>query len=110
MARPANGPTAVFRVVYPERVRADLRQLGRRAWQAGMAGELARALREIDSRLRTDPVAFGDPGYRLRHLALLTCRGSRPPLYVYYAVDEDRRIVYVTEFKPAPGSPLGKNP
>ena len=71
-----------------------------------MTQQLAAALRTIDGELRNDPIAFGDPSYQLRHLGLLKCMGSVQPLYVYYAVDEQRRIVYVTEFRPAPGSAL----
>jgi hypothetical protein len=110
MAKPVNGPAGAYRVTYPESVRAALRILGRKALEVGRADELADALREIDGRLRTEPVGFGEPSYRLRHLGLLKCLGSRPPLYVYYAVDEVRRIVYVMEFRPAPGGLAGGAP
>jgi hypothetical protein len=63
-------------------------------------------LRFIIERLTNDPLGWGDPNYRLHHLGLLRCRGLRSPLSVYYAVDEVRRIVYLTEFRPSPGSPL----
>jgi hypothetical protein len=96
--------------VYSEVVRAYLRGLARLAAKVGKAGEIATTLRGIDFRLRTDPVGFGDPGYHLHQLGLLKSRAFRPPFYLYYAVDEVRRIVYVTEFRVTPGSSLGTSP
>jgi hypothetical protein len=77
------------------------------AAKTGRAREITAALRRIDFRLRVDPIGFGDPSYRLHHLGLLKCLGYRPPLYVYYAVDEVRHIAYVTEVKLTPGSSFG---
>jgi hypothetical protein len=79
------------------------------AQQAGARGVLpvfARALREINDKLETDPLGWGDPNYRLRNLGLLMCLGPHPFLFVYYGVDEQRRVVYIKGFHPAPGSPL----
>src|SRR4051794_41951871 len=94
---PNGGAAPPYRVVYPEVVRAALRALGEQARRAGVALDYARALRLIDGRLRADPLGWGDPNYRLRHLGLLVCRGLHPLLYVRYAVDESRRIVHVIE-------------
>jgi hypothetical protein len=72
----------------------------------GIQREYLAALRAIERHLATDPVGWGDPDFVLRQAGLRMCHGTEPPLLVYYAVDELRRIVYVKEFRPLPESGL----
>ena len=78
-------------------------------WRERVAEEKRAAFRDEPYWGRPIP-GWGDPSARLRWLGLLKCRGSLAPLNVYYAVDEARRIVYVTEFRPFTGSPLDEPP
>jgi hypothetical protein len=57
-------------------------------------------------QLRVDPMGWGDPLHRYAQLGLVRCRGINPVLYVYYAVDEARRIVYIQQFFIRPGHAL----
>jgi hypothetical protein len=99
-------PSAGFRLSVSQAVLDQVRDLARRAYQLGVGSEFRKAMEFIADRLARDPLGWGDPNYRLRRLGLLKCRGSRSFLHVHYAVDELRRIVYVTDLRPSPGSRL----
>jgi hypothetical protein len=79
-----------------------IRLLWLRAVRNGLLDRLSAALRELDNRLRTDPSAFGDPLYLYPNLHLLLYQRAIGPLYVLYAVDESRRIVYLRQILPFP--------
>lgn len=85
----------------------QLRVFGERAKRLGLQRDFLDAVKYISARLAEDPLRWGDPQYRYRQLDLLLCRGIHRMLQAHYAVDETRRIVYVKEFKPLPGHPLG---
>ena len=90
-----NGPAAHFRVIYSELVRTSLRDLFAQARQAGNFAEVVTAVRTIHGRLQTQPLVFGEPQATYQHLGLQGRQGAVRPLMVYYAVDEQRRRVYV---------------
>jgi hypothetical protein len=94
MVNPGN-----FQVAFSQTVRDQVRALTRRANKRGIGAEFRADLEFIIERLMTDPLGWGDPNYRLHNLGLLVCRGLRPLVYVYYAVDDVRRIVHLTRFK-----------
>jgi hypothetical protein len=96
-----------FRVVYSERCREQTRHLLTRAAAQGRFTEIAHVVREINTRLEWIPLDFGDPLHDLVHLGLREHVGVLPPLVVTYAVDEARRIVYVSvPFKVLPRAGL----
>ena len=61
MTGPGNGQPLVYQVRMSEHTKAVLRQRQREASQAGLGESFLSALRVIWERLRTDPVAFGEP-------------------------------------------------
>ncbi|OAI47117.1 hypothetical protein AYO44_10085 [Planctomycetaceae bacterium SCGC AG-212-F19] len=87
----------------------DLEQLkawGKKAAKLGMRDAFIAALKTINDRLATDPLAWGDPYFHLRQLGLLCCHGIHAMLHVYFAVDDEKKLVFVKEFKILPGHPL----
>ncbi len=82
-----------YRVVYSEIQRQAIRADGIRATQLGLGPAYLAAVKSIHRRLLTDPVRWGDPQNRLRHLGLIVYHGMQTPLHAYYAVDQKRRIV-----------------
>jgi hypothetical protein len=61
-------------------------------------------------RLADDPLGWGEPIYPLRHLGLTVCHAALFMFSVIYAVDEQRRIVYVTRLDPLSGGGLTDAP
>ena len=90
-----NGPGTHFRVIYSELVRTSLRDLFAQARKAGNLAEVVAAVRTIHGHLQTQPLVFGEPQTTYQHLGLQARQGAVRPLIVYYAVDEQRRHVYV---------------
>ncbi len=70
-------------------------QLQRRAIREGRGTEMLRAAREIYENLRQRPNEFGEPLYRLPNLLMQVRNGVIRPLYVDYAVCEDRPLVFI---------------
>jgi hypothetical protein len=84
-----------YRVVYSERCREQTRELLQRAAAQERFAEVARAVRDIDTRLHWIPLDFGEPLQDLARLGIKEHIGVLAPLVVKYGVDEARRIVYV---------------
>jgi hypothetical protein len=101
---------ARYRVVRSEKVRDQLRQWAETAKQTGLIGRYIEALRIIEEKLESAPLAWGDPLYRLPHLNLLLCRGIYWIFLVEYGVDESKRLVVIKEYKLVPGHPLEPRP
>jgi hypothetical protein len=95
-----------YRVIFPEVLREQIRRWGREATQQGIGPDVAAALRGILERLTLIPLEWGDPLYRLHAMELLVFRGLHAMFYVYDAVSEARRMVYVLRFLVVPGHPL----
>lgn len=110
MAIMAEIPDGTYRIVYSQLVAARLKAFADRATRAGFGQELATALKTIIQSLTDNPLAWGDPNYRLRVLDLLICHGIHSFLHVRYAVDEERKIVYIMEIEPLSGHPLSQEP
>jgi hypothetical protein len=81
----------------------QLKALMAQAIRLGKREDFLSAAKEITRRLTVDPSQWGDPLYHYRHLELVHYRGVLAPLYVLYAVDERRKLVYVTRFRPLSG-------
>jgi hypothetical protein len=80
------------------------------AAKRGLSAAYLTAVRSMHYHMMTDPLVWGDPQNWLRHLRLTLYHGTYDPLHVFYAVDEQRRIVYVREIKPLPGCGLDDDP
>jgi hypothetical protein len=84
-----------FRVIYVSEVRDQLRMLGIRATELGIRDAFRLTLREFDERLRAAPQDLGEPVYRLEHLDLPVRVSGTRFFYARFAIDEERRLVYV---------------
>src|SRR5262245_7162605 len=93
----SSGVTPFYRVIYSDMVRGSLRGLGERARQRQMGAEFVASLQTIEGRLRVDPVTVGEPYQFLRHLRLSVRLVGTPFFYFRFAVDEERRLVYVID-------------
>ena len=102
----AEGEPPGYQVSWLGPARQVVRTLRQRAVARGLLPQLALAVDRAERRLLSDPLSWGDPECRLRHLNLLKCHGTSPPLIVYFAVDEARRRVYVSDVKVFSGHPL----
>src|SRR5579875_4182282 len=92
-----------YRVDYAGQYRRQLEDLINQAVRLGTLADLEATVRTIHQRLSTTPMEWGDPLYRLHYLQLLLFRGTHTPLNVIYAVDEQRKLVYLTQVSPMPG-------
>jgi len=99
MTSPGNGQSAPYRVSMSQQTKAVLKQLHGQAAQTGTGHEFLAALRQILEHLRSAPLTFGEPHYRLPALQLLVRQGVVSPLVVDYAVHEDRPLVFIRGFK-----------
>jgi hypothetical protein len=86
-----------YRLIVSEAVRSTIKKLSDEAKQTGHAAEFAATLRYIYERLTTDPSAFGEPLYTLKHLGLQMRHGGFASLIVNFAVDDERRLSYLTQ-------------
>jgi hypothetical protein len=100
------GPDQPFRLVYFQVVPERLKVLRQTAVERGLAAELRAALLEMVDRLSAIPQTWGEESHRLRHLNLMVYRKAFRGLFVRYAVDAERRQVYVRELFPLSGGPL----
>jgi hypothetical protein len=94
----------VYQVVLSGRVRDQLKDLHRRAKDKGHGTRILSAVKKIVALLRTEPVQFGEPTFTLHNLNLEVRVGSVAPVGVMYGVQKERRIVFVRDFLPLPGS------
>jgi hypothetical protein len=99
-------PEPQFRISCAEIIQNKILELHHLAALHGRAEELLTALKVMKEKLTKEALTWGDPLYPLRAMKLLAHQGVQGPLQVLYAVDEQRRIVYVTEVPPLFGFPL----
>lgn len=95
MSQPGHGVTP-YHLAYSERCRESIRRLLALARERGRLAEILEVVRGIHTRLEWIPLDFGDPQKELVHLGIQERIGVCPPVVVTYAVDEARRIVYVS--------------
>jgi hypothetical protein len=79
MTSQGDGQPVRYHVTLSGATRAALEQLHVQAKQLGTGQRFLAALREIGERLRTDPLNFGEPQYRLPALRLVVCHGIVAP-------------------------------
>jgi hypothetical protein len=95
VSQPSRG-VPPYRIVYSGLCRDETRQLLARAQAKGRFAEVARAIRDINTRLEWIPLDFGEPLQDFFHLGIKEHIGVLAPLVVKYGVDEVRNIVYVS--------------
>jgi hypothetical protein len=95
MTSQGNGPPAVYAVKVSEQLKDTIRRLHEQAAQRGRGQQFLAALRAIHDRLRSDPLRFGEPLFRLPALKLLVFQVIVSPVVVDYAVHEEKRLVLV---------------
>jgi hypothetical protein len=95
-----------YRVVLSGQVQDKLKELHRRAKDQGHGSRVLSAVKRIVALLRTEPLQFGEPRFTLSQLNLEIRVGTVPPLLVIYGVHKERRIVFLRDFLPLPGSPF----
>ena len=95
MNSPGDGQPVLYKVIPTGVASKLLKQRHLEAIQAGRGAPFLAAFRQIVERLRKDPLVFGEPLYRLKALQLEIRQGIVLPLVVDYAVDEQRRLVYI---------------
>lgn len=100
-----NGDVA-YQLVTTGEQNQQIRMWAERAAQIGNMAAYLAALKMIYRQLTTASSTWGDPCNRLPYLDLLVYHRIYAPLYVSYAVDEVRRIVYVKKLRPLPRSGL----
>ena len=84
----------------------QIRVWGQRAEALGIKAEFVEALKFINNKLALEPLSWGDPQFRPRHLDLLMCHGIHAYFHVQYAVDEGKHIIYFKDLHLIPGSKL----
>lgn len=99
MTRPTNGLAGPFEVHCSAVVLQAFQALAEKAAQAGNRDQFAVTLRAIRDRLRTDPLNFGEPLYRLPALKLSIRACAVPPLVVHFGVHESRPLVIIQHVK-----------
>jgi hypothetical protein len=92
------GENAPYRVIGAELVVNALRGLKRLADVAGEGNKFLSSAKRIVDRLATGPLEFGEPRFDLQNMQLQVRVGVYGNLTVQYAVDEERRIVYILNF------------
>ncbi len=90
---------AIYRVVFSEQTKTELKHRHREAMQRGIGQQFLTSIRRIVERLRTNPLNFGEPQYRLPALKLLVCQAVVSKLVVDYAVHEDLPLVFIREIR-----------
>jgi hypothetical protein len=87
-------------------VSGQIRDLASRAAAKGQQREFLEILKSIVKELTNKPLAWGDPEYRTRKKGGFVCHGTRPPLFVQFAVFEEERKVMILKIRALPGSYL----
>src|SRR5262245_35779575 len=100
----------MYKVDLPARITAAIRTLFLRAIRKALAAQFLDALAQMNSRLSTEPAAWGDPQFHLKALKLTTYHRVEGPISIAYAVDEARQIVYIKSVRPFPGGGLESVP
>src|SRR5438309_8336486 len=94
-------PEPPYRLIYRGVARDSLRSLADKAMQQGIGPQLGAVLQRMENRLRSDPLTFGEPLTNLRLLDLQMRAAGTEYFYIRFAVDANRRIVYVLHCVPS---------
>lgn len=98
MSEPDNG-RRFFQISFSATIAESIRQEQRRASRQGRGEEFLLTLRAVVDRLHHDPNEFGEPLYRLSVLRMQVRCAVVRPLYINFAVCEDRPLVFIRAVK-----------
>jgi hypothetical protein len=88
-------PEGPYQVYNSRAIARAFQIIQRQASRQGRGEKLLLAARHVYERLQQDPLTFGEPLYRLPALRMqVRCVAVRP-LYVDFAVCEDRPLVFI---------------
>jgi hypothetical protein len=90
---------AGYQVSYSEAALQEVKRLRAGLGDTEEVRKFTAALRLIHARLQADPLVFGEHKYPLPHLHLTIRTASVRPVFVSYAVHDDRPLVFVRGFK-----------
>jgi hypothetical protein len=76
------------------------------ARRRGVVAAYAESLERLTRQLRRSPLDWGDPLFNYASLNLRLYRVICGPVIVHYAVNEERRVVYIRDIRPLPGGAL----
>jgi len=94
MARPvSNG--GQYEVHGSGMIARTLKQIQKRAKEEGRGEQVLSAMRRIWHQLSFAPLEFGEPLYRLPALRLQVRHGAIGPLLIYFAVHDDKPLVFI---------------
>lgn len=105
----ANGRPGYKVSVLPS-AREKLRAFRDQAVLRGLEPAFRLDMQGVERRLEHDPFDWGDPQFDYHHLGMTRRRGRAAFLYVYYAVHEQGRAVFIRDFDLNPHGPLGGPP
>src|SRR5207237_328280 len=88
-----------FRIEASEVVRSAIEQLKDTAHRERRGAQFVTALRSIVGRLQSNPNRFGERLFSLPAMRLETRCAVVPPIYLDFAVSEERRVVYLRTIK-----------
>jgi hypothetical protein len=105
------GPPVNYRVSQPQTITAQFLQITALARSQGRLPLVLRASRYVMDELAYDPLHFGESRGAYPHLQLELRIAFVPPVYVWFAVHEQSRQVFIRRFgltalrPPRPSSP-----
>jgi len=88
-----------YRLILSNRQVQRIYELHDQALQRGLGDAFIAALKRIDKHLRANPVAFGDPRYRLPALKMTVYCRAIHPVIVDYGVNEEKRMVFMRSIR-----------
>lgn len=97
MTAEGNGEQRTNEISIAGAVAKQIKDEGRRAQQSGRLKLFIAALRAVEQRLRTNPLAFGELTGEAPDGALLYHTGSIWPISVRFAIDRSNAVVYIRE-------------
>jgi len=105
MTSPGNGQRR-HRISMAAGVADVIKDLTRRAIEAGIEARVLAALKVIGQRLESEPARFGEALFHLEAARLQVRMGIENPLVVYYALHQDQPWVFVQRIHPLSGHGL----
>jgi hypothetical protein len=99
MTKEGNGQSITYHVIMSALTKASVLLLHKQAADLGNGQQFLDAFRKITSRLRNDPLDFGEKLYHLPALRLQVFLAASHGLAVDYAVHAERRLVFIRGFK-----------
>ena len=88
-----------YQISCSQSVLETVRFLRKQCRYRGLESRFFTALRKIESRLKSEPLIFGEPRFHLHSLGLEIRIGMIQPLVVWYGIHAENRVVFVRDFK-----------